>query len=152
MGGLISGIMPKLQRGLEWCAVPVYGALVLLIVLDVVLRGVFKSPIFGSSEIANFLLTLSVGIGMTIAALRGGHIRMDLFDTAIARLLGVATHRRLLLWVTALGTLLYGGLVFLFAWESAKYDEVTSVLHWPVAPVFFIAAGFMIFAALLARK
>ena len=152
MSGLISRVLPKLQKGLEWLAVPVLGALVGLIVLDVVLRGVFKAPIFGSSEMANFLLTLSVGVGMTIAAMRQGHIRMDLLDKRMVKLFGANRYRRILQIVTAVGTLLFGGLVGLFAWESAKYDDVTSVLHWPNAPVFFIAAGLMIFAALLGRK
>lgn len=129
MGGLISRVLPMLQRGLEWLAVPVFGALIGLIVLDVALRWIFKAPIFGSSEMANFLLTLSIGVGMTIAALRNGHIRMDLLDDKLIKVLGASRHRRILHIVTAAGTLLFGGLVWLFASESAKYDDVTSVLH-----------------------
>lgn len=49
-----------------------------LIVLNIILRVVFKSPILGTYEIVGFLSALGIGLALAQCAVKNGHIAVDL--------------------------------------------------------------------------
>lgn len=49
-------------------------SVMLLIVLNIILRAVFKSPILGTYEYVGFLTSLAVGMALAHCALKNGHI------------------------------------------------------------------------------
>jgi TRAP-type C4-dicarboxylate transport system permease small subunit len=72
-------IVEKAARILDkisgWCIVLAMA----LVVVNVILRAVFKSPILGTYEYAGFLTALIVGCGLANCAMGDGHIAIDFF-------------------------------------------------------------------------
>lgn len=53
-------------------------AMMFLIVVDVTMRGVFNRPINGTFELVEFMMALSVGLGMAFTGVKNGHVSVDL--------------------------------------------------------------------------
>lgn len=123
----------------QWLSALALMLLVTMTVADIVLRWAFNSPIYGSSEIANFLLSISVGAGLMVTTSNRGHIRVDMLEGVLLRRFG-SGYQRLIDWFEVLGTLVFAGLIGFFAYESWQFGEVSVVLEWPTAPVFLVAA------------
>ncbi|MEH6579678.1 MAG: TRAP transporter small permease [Amphritea sp.] len=123
----------------QWLSAIAMMLLVAMTITDVFLRWVFNSPIYGSSEIANLLLTITVGAGLLVTTSTRSHIKVDMLEHYLVRRFGNAYHT-INKYFEALGAVAFAGFVGLYAYEALSFDEVTVVLEWPVAPVFFVAA------------
>ena len=70
-------------------------AAMIIIVVNVVARKVFKSPIMGASEYASFLITIAISFGLAYCAVTNGHIAIGIFVDKInkraQKVLGVIT-------------------------------------------------------------
>ncbi|MEL0613033.1 TRAP transporter small permease [Marinomonas arenicola] len=135
----------------QWLSALALIFLVSMTVTDVLCRWLFNSPIYGSNEIANILLTLSIGGGLVVTASTRSHIKVDLMEGLFVRLFGARYHgvTRLL---ESVGVLLFASIVGVYAYEAWEFDEVTVVLEWPLAPVFFITSVFSALSVLYIFK
>lgn len=125
----------------QWLSALALSMLISLTVTDVVLRWLFNSPIYGSNEITNILLTLSIGGGLVIAASDRNHIKVDLLENVLIGFFG-DKYRHFMKILEIFGTLLFAGIVGVYAYEAWEFGEATVVLEWPVAPVYFITSVF----------
>ena len=123
----------------QWLSAIALIVLITMTVSDVLLRWLFNSPIYGSNEIANFLLTLSIGGGLAVTASTRSHIKVDLLEGLWLRLLG-DSYYTLVDYLEAIGCLLFAAIVAVYAYEAWSFDEASVVLEWPVAPIFIITA------------
>jgi TRAP-type transport system small permease protein len=135
----------------QWMSAIALIVLVSMTVTDIVLRWAFNSPIYGSNEIANFLLALTVGAGLVVTTSTRGHIKVDLVEPFLLRRFG-PRYYLFTACIELLGTLLFAGLVGLYAYEASVFGEVSVVLEWPVAPVFLVSACFATLSALYIVK
>ena len=143
--------MKFLYRLGQWLATLFMSALVLLTVTDVALRWAFNKPIWGTSEMSNYLLALIICAGFFVLNNNRGHITVDLFHGLLKRLLGKAYDG----FVTALeliGTLSFAGIVALFAYEAIESHEASVVLEIPVGIVFAVVAVLLLLSAVLIVK
>jgi TRAP-type C4-dicarboxylate transport system permease small subunit len=143
--------MKSLYQLGQWLAVLFLTLLVLLTVADVSLRWAFNKPIWGAAEMGDVLLALIISSGFFVVNNNRGHIMVDLFHGALRRWLGKAYDG----FVSALeliGTLLYAGIIGLFAYEALESNETTVVLDLPVGIVFSVVCALILLSAVLIVK
>ena len=143
--------MKHLYQFGQWLAVLFLSLLVLLTVSDVALRWVFNKPIWGAAEIGDCLLALVIGSGFFIVNNNRGHITVDLFHGVLKRWLGKA-YAGFVATLEFIGTLLYTGIIGLFAYEALESHETTVVLDLPVGIVFAVVSVFILLSVILIIK
>lgn len=72
--GLVTEFSKLLDKLAGFCMV----LLMLLVVSNVVLRAVFKSPILGTYEYVGFLTAVMIGLALAYCAVQNGHIAIGL--------------------------------------------------------------------------
>lgn len=109
-------------------------ALMLLVVVDVVGRDFFNSPLPWGTEVAEVLLGGLIFLFYPVLALRGGHITVDLIP--IPRTLRVGQR-----WLSgAIGAALFGIVAYACgrqAVRAASYGDASAILGIPTAWVFW---------------
>jgi len=143
--------MRRLYQLGQWLAFLFLTLLVLLTVADVALRWVFNKPIWGAAEIGDSLLALVIGSGFFIVNNNRGHITVDLFHGVLKRWLG-KKYEGFVATLELIGTLLYAGILGLFAYEALESNETTVVLDLPVGIVFSVVSFFILLSAVLIVK
>jgi TRAP-type C4-dicarboxylate transport system permease small subunit len=120
-----------------------------LTVADVFLRYAFNRPILGSYELVQYMLLITVGVGLAYCALEKGHVTIDTVTAHLPR------------QARAIVNILVGflGLVVtvLIAWQTCVYvislkesQVVSTALLIPVYPfVAFLAFGIAFFCLVL---
>jgi len=127
----------------------VFIVMMLALVLDVVLRRVFNSPLPWSMETTKILLVVVVSFTFSYCALKGGHIQIDIltnmFPQKVQKILDIA----ILLFSSVLyGFVTWSGLIF--ARDIWVGHRITGVLPIPIAPfVYILAFGFLLLTLLL---
>ena len=123
------------DRATRWVAfVGLIGLLIItgFILVDIVLRALFDSPIDGLEDIAKF--TFGVGVAACFpAGLIQGH------NVAI-RFLGKAVGRKGSTWLEAFGALCTMVFFFLIAWRFVVYT-IDEIVHHRYTPTLHIATG-----------
>ena len=118
-------------------------AMMFLIMTDVVLRYVFNSPITGSYEIIQYMLTILISFAVVYCAYKRSHVSVDIvFDLLPSKPQSV---------VACLGVLIVLILFILIAWENVLYIKETydqrltsTILYIPTFPfVASVAVGFV---------
>ena len=137
--GLVTEFSKLLDKLAGFCMV----LLMLLVVSNVVLRAVFKSPILGSYEYVGFLTAVMIGLALAYCAVQNGHIAIGLMvDRLCCR---TQAGVDIMVNATALG---FWGLV---AWYIAKYagsmtssGVVSPTTQTPFYPfVYLVAFGLL---------
>lgn len=131
----------------QWLSALALMTLVSMTVADVILRWGFNSPIYGSNEIANLLLTLSIGGGLVVTTSSRSHIKVDILEAFFLRFFG-EKYSAFIKVLELLGSLLFAIVIGVYTYEAWEFNEATVVLEWPVAPVFFITSVFSAFSVL----
>lgn len=116
---------------------------------DVVSRGAFNSPIFGTEEIVSVLAVLTVAFSMPYAHSQGSHIGVDLLMSRFSRLL-----RRC---IDAFMLAVSGALFAVASWRTVllgngyrESGQVSMNLELPLEYVAYaLALGFAVFALFL---
>jgi TRAP-type C4-dicarboxylate transport system permease small subunit len=154
-----SRFMEEMKKGpldrLEWAmramaAVCLFG-MALLTGTDVLMRGVWNTPIFGCEEIVSILGIVVVGFALPYAHQQKSHIGVEIFVRRLPR-----GPRRALKVITDTATL---ALVAVVAWRMALYahtqsetGEVSMNLELPDYMIIYVLAfGFLIYALFVAR-
>ena len=136
----------------DWIAAAGLFAMMMVTVVDVVGRYLFRAPLVASFELTEYLMGVLVFLALPLVSLRGDHIRIGLIDG----LLAAGARRRL---ERAVG-LVAGAVCALVAWQvlilagrMSGYGDSTQTLRIPLAPLaYFIAASLAVSGVLLALR
>ena len=124
-------------------AASVLSAMMFLIMTDVVLRYIFNSPITGSYEIIQYLMTILISFAIVYCAYKGSHVSVDIvFDLLPLKPQSI---------VRGVGSFIVLVLFSLIAWENIQYIKeihdqklTSSILYIPSYPfVAAVAVGFV---------
>jgi TRAP-type C4-dicarboxylate transport system permease small subunit len=121
-------------------------AMMMVIVVDVAGRALFRLPVKGSDELVAFLLALLIFSALPLVTWDREHITVMLFDRWIRG--GVARVLNALLSATS--TLVVAFIAYRM-WIQADLmregQHLTGALQWPIAPVVYISSVLSGFAA-----
>jgi len=130
-----------------------YTVIACLLIIDVSLREIFESSIYGAQRISVYVMIVTGFLGLGLAAAQGRHLRPRFAD----RLVPLGLTRQ----VTRLGDLVMMAVFFMFAWigvrfvlEARSYEDMAMVIDIPlwilhlIVPWAFASAGlrYMMFA------
>ncbi len=131
----------RVLRPVEWVVAVLIFAIMALTVIDVVGRYLFNAPVKGSIEAIELMLGLLVYMAIPLASARAEHIRIDLLDYLLGprarkaqRLIGNGASALVMAFVA--WRLYERGAQF------AKFDDTSSHLGVPLAPVAWVMAAF----------
>lgn len=121
----------------------------LLTIVDVSLRYLFNSPIFGAQDIARLALLVVVACSFAYGGRAGAHVAVDL--------LGFVAPKVLLRWTDLFVRCGAAVMLAIVAWRSfvnglgaAEYGEASTLLAIPFLPFYFIIAlGLLLYVAVL---
>ena len=115
----------------------------LLVIANILLRVLFKSPIFGSYEISRFISAFLACFGLASCGLRDGHISIDLLMEKFSD----KTNKILYLVMNGFSFLVFlvvTWTTWTYAYKSFLSGEVSDTLHVPLYyPYGIIALGFL---------
>ena len=119
-----------------------------LTVVDVVLRYLFNSPIFGARDAAKLILLVMVAFSIAYSARTGGQSSIEVFS----RLMGP----RLLRWIEVFVRFFATAMLMVLTWRlwhsgqnAGRFGEVSLALQIPFKPFYFILAGGMLLYAVV---
>lgn len=117
---------------------------------DVLMRGLFNQPIFGSEEIVAILGIIVIGFALPYAHFQRSHIGVEILVRRLSR-----RTRSGLALITNTATLVLIGVLtwrmFLYAASQAETGEVSMNLELPEYMVIYVLAfGFLVYTACLA--
>ena len=115
--------------------------MMLITVIDVVGRYCLNMPLSGSGEATELLLAVAVFAGISLAAVSGEHIRIDLLEQVLSP--------RVQSWQRLFGAAASAGVLAFLAWrlwlrgaELARFGDTSSHLNVPMGPLaYFMAVG-----------
>jgi len=138
-------------RGMSAIAAGMLVAMMILTGADVTLRYIFNRPILGSFEITEFMMAITVALGLAYCALQKAHVRSDVVVSRLPQWTQAA--------LNSIASLAFLGLFILITWQSiyraqAMIDTrlTSSVLYIPKFPfVFVVTAGSALLCLVLLR-
>lgn len=80
MASIVKFFVSKMELILRWILTIAMGSMVTIIMLQVIYRYVFQSPLSWSEEVARFLFVWITFIGAAAAGLKGGHISVMVLE------------------------------------------------------------------------
>lgn len=114
-------------------------AMMLLVTSDVTLRRAFNSPIFGSYELGQFMLTVIIYTAVAYVMSRRGHIVVNTLTIYFPRrLYSVVTGIAYFLSLILLAVIFWGSINYGLA--EFKVGDTSMLLGIPIAPFIFILA------------
>lgn len=143
----------RLQRRVvqvvEYAAAVILAGIMLLTIVDVVARYLFRKPIAASFEVTEMAMQVMIYLCMAVAMASNDHIRVTLIDPVLERL------PRLAGWIERISGVvvalaLFGTGLAVMGVAEGKVGEVTAVLGLPIAPVAWAIACALILSAALA--
>ncbi|ARD47960.1 hypothetical protein SporoP37_07250 [Sporosarcina sp. P37] len=135
----LSNLLTRLDKLITYVSAATIFIMMMWIVMDVVLRSVFNSPITGTIEITGeYLLLIIVYLSISYAYKEGSHVSVDFivekFPKPLRSVLKVITN---LLAITTFSLLGYAN--YLKGMDYFANDvRTTSLLHYPLAPALLI--------------
>ena len=132
-----------------YCGGAVLAALMTVILIDVVGRYVFNSPLYGSLDLAVVLLVLIVSCAIGYGGRTGAHVTADMVTTLVGPkfewISGVCVK------VLAAGvTAIWSWRLFVTGETAARLGESTQLLNSPFSPVYkALSIGVGLYAAVL---
>jgi len=132
-----------------YCGGAVLAALMTVIIVDVVGRYVFNSPLYGSLDLAVVLLVLTVACAIGYGGRTGAHVTADMVTTLVGPKFE---------WLSGIGIKLIAAAVtaicswrlFVTGQTAARLGESTQLLNIPFSPVYqALAIGIGLYAAVL---
>lgn len=132
-----------------YCGGAVLAVLMTVIIVDVVGRYVFNSPLYGSLDLSVVLLVLAVSCAIGYGGRTGAHVTADMVTTLVGPKFE---------WISGVGIkILAAGVTAIWSWRlfvtgqtAARLGESTQLLNIPFAPVYqALAIGVGLYAAVL---
>jgi TRAP-type C4-dicarboxylate transport system permease small subunit len=152
---MLHRLMDRLARGLSWAAALCLVIMMGVTVVDVVLRGALRTPVFGTYDIVEVMLVGVIFLALPEVFLREQHVTVDVVDQIVR---GWATQL-----LKIIGALLSLGFVAVLGWnmlgpagDAWRFGETTLDLKIPVwvfwGPMLLgIAVSALAMIALLSR-
>lgn len=141
-------ILDTLCVGLAVLAGLILVALIGLTFVDVVMRYIFSSPIFGARDLLETGMVIVISLAFPLTWRAGGHIVVDLIPDYGMRALTVVRD----LVVRAIGIFIFGVLAWrcwLRADDAALFNEATNMIEVPFQPFFWILSAAALFQTLV---
>ncbi len=130
---------------LEWLTAFFVFTMMALTFADVLGRYLFNAPIYGASEMIQFLLAATIFSALGIVSYRDEHIGVELFTPWLERKFPKLQPLFVRLFSVA-GLLLIGFEMSRIGIEALHTHRVTIVLEWPIAMI-AIPSGILCFLA-----
>ncbi|MUM77152.1 TRAP transporter small permease subunit [Pseudodesulfovibrio sp. F-1] len=145
------GPLDHLERAMRAIAALCLFCMALLTGTDVLMRGVWNTPIFGCEEIVSILGIVVVGFALPYAHQQKSHIGVEIFVRRLPR----RTRRAVKLLTTA-ATLALVSIVawrmYLYARTQSESGEVSMNLELPDYLIIYVLAfGFLVYSLFLVR-
>jgi len=120
-----------------------------LTVVDVVMRYLFNSPIYGARDVAKLILLIMVALSVAYSARTGGQISIEVFSS----MMGPAMLRGIEVFVRGVASAMLTVLTWRL-WHSGqsagRFGEASMALQIPFKPFYFIlAVGMLLYAVVL---
>ena len=120
-----------------------------LTVVDVVLRYLFNSPIYGARDVAKLILLVMVALSVAYSARTGGQVAIEVFSSMMGP--------RMLRWTDVFVRSVATVVLLVLTWRlwysgqnAGRFGEVSLALQIPFKPFYFIlAVGMLLYAAVL---
>lgn len=143
-----SRIARTAREGLSTFAALVLTGIMLVSVVDVVGRYLFKLPLPGSSEITEILMAVLIYAGMPIVSLRRAHICVDLLDPVVpARIVPIRNAAIGIIGAVVLAIIAWR--LWVYADQIRQSRDVTEYLKLPQAPVAYFLSVLAAIAAVI---
>ena len=114
-------------------------AAMVLVVINVILRRVFKSPLLGAYEFTGFLTAVIVGFSIAFCLVLDAHISIDFitqkFSKKAQNIIGLVTNSMMFLMMGAFTWFLFG-----YATKLLKSNSVSPTTQFPFYIVVYIVA------------
>ncbi|MFH1915032.1 MAG: TRAP transporter small permease [Pseudomonadota bacterium] len=145
------GPLDRMEWAMRAIAAICLFSMALLTGTDVLMRGVWNTPIFGCEEIVSILGIVVVGFALPYAHQQKSHIGVEIFVRRLPR-----RTRRAVKLITTTATLTLVSLVawrmYLYARTQSQSGEVSMNLELPDYLIIYVLAfGFLVYALFLAR-
>lgn len=141
-------LLTFLESALRRIAELSLAALALLTLTDVLGRYVFKFPVRGSVELTELLMVAVIFSGIVLATRVHGHVAVDLLTLRLSprvlKLQQLFSHAA----ATAISVLL-GAVSWEQALSAADFNDQTTMLGIPLAPVVFFMSAMLFINALI---
>jgi TRAP-type C4-dicarboxylate transport system permease small subunit len=132
-----------IARWLNWVAASAIVAVMLVVCVNVLGRGLFGAPLKGTVDMVSLFGAFVIAGAMAYTQVLKGHIRITLFIQFLPRLLRVI----LACLMDFMGMILFGVISWqavLFAKGTHEIGELSEVLKVPIAPfAFMVSVGCM---------
>ena len=148
----IEGIIKKICAITDLLAGVCFFSVMALVLVNIILRSIFKLPILGTVEIVGLLTATGLGLALSNCEMKNGNIAMDVLTEKFSK--GVQRVIDIIIYIISLG--FFGIVVWriiIFANTSFINGRVTATVSIPIAPFIFIL-GFNVacLCAVLAYK
>jgi len=111
----LAGVVKRISKIMDKLAGICFFSVMLLIVTNIILRGIFHKPILGTYEVVGFLSAMGIGFALAHCALQNGHIAVDFIFSKFPK----KTQAGLDLILNILVLLFWSGA----AWNLFKYAQ-----------------------------
>ncbi|MBV1789981.1 TRAP transporter small permease [Marinobacterium sp. D7] len=113
--------------------------MMLLTLVDVLGRYLFDAPVTGAFEVTELMLASVIFLGLPLVTAEGGHIVVDILDSALGPRLRLVQQ-----WTVGLINIAAFAVLSWMLWEHAfkvyRYEDTTAVLQIPYAGLAFLIA------------
>ena len=151
------GTLIALDRGLKWineklhvvAAFALFG-LAILILVDVLARGAFSSPIAGTAEIVSNAIVAIAFLQLAHSIRCGGFLRVEMLDGVLP----TTVRKALFMLACVLGAVLFAAVAYsswdgmVEAWRIGEFDGVAGSLKVPTAPIRTVVVAASVLAAI----
>ena len=133
-----------------YCGGAVLAALMTTIIIDVIGRYIFNSPLYGSLDLAVVLLVLAVSCAIGYGGRAGAHVTADMVTTLVGPKFE---------WISGVAIKMFAAaIVGVWSWRlfvtgqtAARLGESTQLLNIPFSPVYkALSIGVGLYALVLA--
>jgi TRAP-type C4-dicarboxylate transport system permease small subunit len=147
---LLRGVDRVVHAVALYCGGAVLAALMTTIIIDVIGRYIFNSPLYGSLDLAVVLLVLAVSCAIGYGGRAGAHVTADMVTTLVGPKFE---------WISGVAIKAFAAaIVAVWSWRlfvtgqtAARLGESTQLLNIPFSPVYTaLSVGVGLYALVLA--
>jgi TRAP-type C4-dicarboxylate transport system permease small subunit len=135
----VTGLVTRISRLLDQLAGLCFVLVMSLVVMNILLRVLFKTPILGAYEIVGYLTAIGIGLALASCAVQNGHIAVDLVINRLPCKLQAT--------IDTLMNLIAFCFWGLAAWHLGKYAQemtvskvVAATTRIPLYPIIYLIA------------
>ena len=144
MESFIKYLLPRIVYLVKILSAVLLFTMMALTFIDVLGRYLFNAPIYGSAEMIQFLLALTIFSALGIVNADDSHIVVEVFEERIKKFIP-NLHGYLIQGFSVLAMAFISWQLYIFAEDSYHLGSMTTVLEWPL----IIVTGSVAFLSIL---